>query len=143
MITSPVVYAYVIHYFSGRALGSCIIYHQLTCRNSMIICTHSKSQAIFTRPDYNINLFPLPSIPTVGRGYEENPWWRFSHLAFSDDEKFPSLKEWVIWMSIPKRKNLSNPMISCAYLWNSGLQEVVRVQQIYWMRQLTSIVWII
>lgn len=82
------LYANDIHYFSGRVLGSCIIYHRLTCRNSMIICTHSKSQAIFTRPDYNINLFQsfLPSWPsrclpatTSRRRGGENPSRRFSH----------------------------------------------------------------
>lgn len=34
-------HAHEAHYFSGRLLGSCTIYHPLTCRNSMIICTHS------------------------------------------------------------------------------------------------------
>lgn len=87
------MYTNEIHYFSGRALSSCIIYHQLTCRNSMIICTHSKSQAIFTRADYNINLFPSfldfhSAVLTIG-----NPGCRFSHFMFYDDDKICSLKK--------------------------------------------------
>lgn len=78
------------HYFSGRALGSCIIYHQLTCRNSMIICTHSKSQAIFTRPDYNINLFPS---------------YRDFHSALTDcRESWPA--DFLIFRSLRWRQSL-------------------------------------
>lgn len=91
------------HYFSGRALGSCIIYHQLTCRNSMIICTHSKSQAIFTRPDYNINLFPSH------HDFHATIYWlsgilacRFSHFpSYDDDKVWVPLRNGGFCVSIP------------------------------------------